>query len=41
MSIEKNTYPNRKERDLKGYHQIIIFNKNGENNKSQHAEESS
>jgi hypothetical protein len=41
MSIEKNADPNRKGKDLKGYHQIKIFNKNGKNNKCQHAEESS
>ena len=41
MSVKKDADPNRKEKDLKGYHQIKIFNKNRENEKCQHAEESS
>ena len=27
MSVEKNAEPNRKDKNLKGYHQIVIFNK--------------
>ena len=27
MSVEKNAEPNRKDKNLEGYHQIIIFNK--------------
>ena len=41
ISVEKDADPNRKEKDLKGYHQIKIFNKNRENEKCQHTEKSS